>query len=83
MNLRTDARISRFFLGTIGHVAHGKSSVVKAISGVQVRYTLYHLHFPIFFILNNTSGDNGIRNMRIRRYRGFLRILHVDRGLNN
>ena len=24
-------------LGTIGHVAHGKSTVVKAISGVQVR----------------------------------------------
>ena len=23
-------------LGTIGHVAHGKSTVVKAISGVQV-----------------------------------------------
>lgn len=25
-----------FFPGTIGHVAHGKSTVVKAISGVQV-----------------------------------------------
>lgn len=25
-----------FFQGTIGHVAHGKSTVVKAISGVQV-----------------------------------------------
>ena len=24
------------FTGTIGHVAHGKSTVVKAISGVQV-----------------------------------------------
>lgn len=24
-----------FFLGTIGHVAHGKSTVVKAISGVM------------------------------------------------
>lgn len=24
------------FSGTIGHVAHGKSTVVKAISGVQV-----------------------------------------------
>lgn len=24
------------FVGTIGHVAHGKSTVVKAISGVQV-----------------------------------------------
>jgi translation initiation factor 2 gamma subunit (eIF-2gamma) len=24
-------------LGTIGHVAHGKSTVVKAISGVQVK----------------------------------------------
>ena len=24
------------YVGTIGHVAHGKSTVVKAISGVQV-----------------------------------------------
>ena len=24
-------------IGTIGHVAHGKSTLVKAISGVQVR----------------------------------------------
>lgn len=24
-----------FFVGTIGHVAHGKSTVVKAISGVH------------------------------------------------
>ena len=29
---------SRMFSGTIGHVAHGKSTVVKAISGVQVCY---------------------------------------------
>lgn len=27
-------------IGTIGHVAHGKSTVVKAISGVQVRSIL-------------------------------------------
>lgn len=26
-------------IGTIGHVAHGKSTVVKAISGVKVRFT--------------------------------------------
>ncbi|MDR3736548.1 MAG: hypothetical protein P4L10_13575 [Acidobacteriaceae bacterium] len=25
-------------IGTIGHVAHGKSTVVKAISGVYVRF---------------------------------------------
>jgi translation initiation factor 2 subunit 3 len=25
----------KFSLGTIGHVAHGKSTVVKSISGVQ------------------------------------------------
>jgi len=31
--------ISYFRTGTIGHVAHGKSTVVKAISGVQVRMT--------------------------------------------
>lgn len=24
-----------YFLGTIGHVAHGKSTIVKAVSGVQ------------------------------------------------
>lgn len=29
--------IENFFIGTIGHVAHGKSTVVKAISGVQVK----------------------------------------------
>lgn len=27
--------LSCFFSGTIGHVAHGKSTVVKAVSGVQ------------------------------------------------
>lgn len=27
--------INLYFLGTIGHVAHGKSTVVKALSGVQ------------------------------------------------
>lgn len=31
-------------IGTIGHVAHGKSTVVKAISGVQVILMLY---FPL------------------------------------
>ncbi len=36
-----------FYTGTIGHVAHGKSTVVKAISGVQVRLALcvhWHMH---------------------------------------
>lgn len=27
-------------IGTIGHVAHGKSTVVKAISGVQVYFII-------------------------------------------
>lgn len=27
--------IYKFVTGTIGHVAHGKSTIVKAISGVQ------------------------------------------------
>lgn len=27
--------LCEFFTGTIGHVAHGKSTIVKAISGVQ------------------------------------------------
>ena len=31
-----------FGAGTIGHVAHGKSTLVKAISGVQV-YTGIHV----------------------------------------
>ena len=35
------------FLGTIGHVAHGKSTVVKAISGVQVGETLF-VHLSAF-----------------------------------
>lgn len=28
--------------GTIGHVAHGKSTVVKAISGVQVSSVIFN-----------------------------------------
>ena len=28
--------VAIIFSGTIGHVAHGKSTVVKALSGVQV-----------------------------------------------
>lgn len=44
--------VSLFFPypGTIGHVAHGKSTVVKAISGVQVNMNYMHLpdDFPIF-----------------------------------
>ena len=34
--IRTPFTVSSL-VGTIGHVAHGKSTVVKAISGVQVR----------------------------------------------
>ena len=29
------------FSGTIGHVAHGKSTVVKALSGVQVCFSVF------------------------------------------
>jgi len=28
-------KIQIYLLGTIGHVAHGKSTIVKAVSGVQ------------------------------------------------
>ena len=38
MNLTSDsvmAKQATVNIGTIGHVAHGKSTVVKAISGVQ------------------------------------------------
>ena len=30
-----------FISGTIGHVAHGKSTVVKALSGVQVTFIAF------------------------------------------
>lgn len=33
--------------GTIGHVAHGKSTVVKAISGVQVKIHSMLLNFKV------------------------------------
>ena len=40
-------------IGTIGHVAHGKSTVVKAISGVQVclmyMYCMYFRNFDQVF----------------------------------
>lgn len=32
-------------IGTIGHVAHGKSTVVKAISGVQVNINMQTTSF--------------------------------------
>ena len=36
-----------FIAGTIGHVAHGKSTVVKALSGVQVPlFVLYEFLWP-------------------------------------
>jgi len=31
----TILKILIYFSGTIGHVAHGKSTIVKAVSGVQ------------------------------------------------
>ena len=37
---------ARVRAGTIGHVAHGKSTVVKAISGVHVRTALLRLPPP-------------------------------------
>ena len=41
------------FSGTIGHVAHGKSTVVKAISGVQVCMSVALLSqlFPFFQVI--------------------------------
>ncbi|CAL2262182.1 unnamed protein product [Prunus armeniaca] len=50
-------------IDTIGHVAHGKSAVVKAISGVQV-ISSFHLafdaacSFSFFFFLSAWSFDN-------------------------
>lgn len=50
-------------IGTIGHVAHGKSTVVKAISGVQtvrfknelernitIKLGMYHSFKKLFFV---------------------------------
>ena len=39
------------FSGTIGHVAHGKSTVVKAISGVQVK-TCFILNLIVLSVLD-------------------------------
>lgn len=36
-------------IGTIGHVAHGKSTVVKAISGVQVSTEKWFIFIMIYF----------------------------------
>ena len=39
-DLHVMCRQATLNIGTIGHVAHGKSTVVKAISGVQVRFQM-------------------------------------------
>lgn len=42
-------------IGTIGHVAHGKSTVVKAISGVQVSlYSSFLLSKSILTLFETT-----------------------------
>lgn len=54
------------FLGTIGHVAHGKSTIVKAVSGVQtvrfknelernitIKLGKYYIFFFYYFKLLN------------------------------
>lgn len=38
-------------IGTIGHVAHGKSTVVKAISGVKVRTSCHTVILFYFYFL--------------------------------
>ena len=43
-------------IGTIGHVAHGKSTVVKAISGVQVRW---HVERWVDVFLGGGVGGGG------------------------
>jgi hypothetical protein len=44
--------IYTIYVGTIGHVAHGKSTVVKAISGVQVKKNKYYLINELEYLLN-------------------------------
>ena len=36
------------FAGTIGHVAHGKSTLVKAISGVQVSFKIPYTNYKLY-----------------------------------
>lgn len=43
--------------GTIGHVAHGKSTVVKAISGVQV-INIFLLQFAMHFFVELCTAVN-------------------------
>lgn len=45
-----------FFVGTIGHVAHGKSTVVKALSGVQVIFFRYRTCVIILKQLKFSAG---------------------------
>lgn len=46
------ARQATINIGTIGHVAHGKSTVVKAISGVQtVRFKNGLSFLPVLFLV--------------------------------
>ena len=47
--IRTPFTVS-FLVGTIGHVAHGKSTVVKAISGVQVCSIVYYYYCLYIYI---------------------------------
>lgn len=42
-------------IGTIGHVAHGKSTVVKAISGVQVNPAPHHSPHAVLPTNSNMS----------------------------
>lgn len=55
------------FTGTIGHVAHGKSTVVKAISGVQtVRFKNE--------LVRNITIKLGYANAKVM----FLRTFHLE-----
>lgn len=53
--LQTVMDFAEYLSGTIGHVAHGKSTVVKAISGVQVVF-LYLVYMILSFSCSFCMG---------------------------
>lgn len=66
--------------GTIGHVAHGKSTVVKAISGVQVRFNFampFDSHVNVFFSFFNNVLSRHRENKLLCQQKA-LKILEVS-----
>ena len=47
-------------IGTIGHVAHGKSTLVKAISGVNVSINYFWFSLLFFYRLSDTPRKRSV-----------------------